>query len=35
MDKILDRKSSKSDVIGCCGGDENSNGNVEPTKVER
>ena len=29
MDKIWDRKS---EVIGCCGGDEKPNDHVEPTK---
>ena len=33
MDKIWDRKSFK--VIGRCGGDEKTNDNTEPTKVER
>jgi len=26
---------SKSEVIGCCGGDKKTNGHAEPTKVER
>ena len=25
----------KSEVIGCCGGDEQTNDHAEPTKVER
>ena len=35
MDKIWDRNSSKSEVIGRYGGDEKSNDHAEPTKVER
>ena len=35
MDKIWDRNPSKSENIGCCGGDENPNDHAEPTKVER
>ena len=35
MDKVWDRKSLKSEVIGRCGGDEKSNNHAEPTKVER
>ena len=34
MDKIWDRNTSKSDVIGRCGGDEKINDHAEPTKVE-
>jgi len=33
MDKIWDRKSFE--VIDRCGGDEKTNGQVEPTKGER
>ena len=32
MDKIWDRNPSKSEVIGCCGGDEKTNGHAELTK---
>ena len=35
MDKIWDRKPSKSEVIGRCDGDEKPNDHAEPTKVER
>jgi len=35
MDKIWDRNPSKLEVIGCCGGDDKTNGHAEPTKVER
>ena len=35
MDKLWDRNPSKSDVIGCCDGDEKMNDHAEPTKVER
>ena len=36
IDKICDRISSKSEVIGRCGGDEKkTNDHAEPTKVER
>ena len=34
MDKIWDRNPSKSEVIGCCGGDEKTNDHAELTKVE-
>ena len=34
MDKIWDRNPLKSEVIGCYGGDEKTNGHAEPTKVE-
>ena len=32
MDKILDRNTSKSEVIGLCGRDEKKNDHAEPTK---
>ena len=32
MDKIWYRNPSKSEVIGCCGGDEKTNDLAEPTK---
>jgi len=35
MDKIWYENTSKSEVIGPCGGDEKTNDNAEPTKVER
>ena len=35
MYKIWDRKPSKSEVIGCCGGDEKTNDHAELKKVER
>ena len=35
MDKIWDRKPSKLEVIGHCGGDEKTNDHVELIKVER
>ena len=35
MDKNWDRNPSKSEVIGCCGGDEKPTDRAEPTKVER
>ena len=35
MDKIWYRNPSKSEVIGRCGGDEKTNAQAEPTKVER
>ena len=35
MDKIWDRNPSKSEVIGRCDGDEETNDHVEPKKVER
>jgi len=35
MDKIWYRNPLKSEVIGCCGGDEKTNDHAEPTKVER
>ena len=36
MDKIWYRNTSKSEVIGRCGGDEKKqNDHVQPTKVER
>ena len=37
MDKIWYKNSSKSDVIGRCGGEEKekTNDHAEPTKVER
>ena len=34
MDKIWDSNPLKSEVIGCCGGDENPNDQTEPTTVE-
>ena len=35
MDKIWYRNPSMSQVIGRCGGDEKTNDNADPTKVER
>ena len=35
MDKIWDRKSSKLEVIGRCGGDEKTNDHAEPTKSRK
>jgi len=35
MDKIWYRNTSKSGVIGRCGGDEKTNDHAEPIKVER
>ena len=34
MDKIWVENPSKSEVIGSCGGDEKTNDDAEPTKVE-
>ena len=34
MNKLLDGNLSKSEVIGCCGGDEKTNDHAEPTKSE-
>jgi len=34
MDKTWDRNPSKSEVIGRCGRDENTNDHTEPTKIE-
>ena len=32
MDKIWYRNPSQSEVIGCCGGDEKTNDQAEPTR---
>ena len=34
MDNMSDEKPSKSEVIGCCGGDEKTNDHAEPAKSE-
>ena len=33
MDNMSDEKPSKSEVIGCCGGDEKTNDHAEPTNL--
>ena len=35
MDKILDKQSFKSKVIGLYGGDENTKDHAEPANVDR
>ena len=35
MDKIWERNTSQSEVVGRCGGDEKTNDHAEPTLIKR